>query len=96
METLQKKALFWDIDLDSLDPERNKRLIIERILGRGDVDDVRWVRVRYGDDALKETILASRTLDKKSLSFWCSYFNIGMWLCLSKPSFLKQSAFWRR
>lgn len=96
METLQKKALFWDIDLDSLDPERNKRFIIERVLGRGDVDDVRWVRARYGDDALKETVLASKTLDKKSLSFWCSYFDFDTSSCTPKPSLLKRAAFWAR
>jgi hypothetical protein len=96
METLRKKALFWDIDLDSLDPEQNKRFVIERILGRGDVDDVRWARERYGDEALKETLLLSRTLDRKSLSFWCSYFDLDTSLCIPKPSLLKRAAFWNR
>lgn len=96
METLRKKALFWDIDLDALDPERNKRFIIERILARGDVDDVRWAKSHYGDEDLKETLIASKSLDRKSLSFWCSYFNFDASICISKPSLLKRAAFWTR
>ena len=96
METLRKKALFWDIDLDLLDSERHKSFIIERILGRGDVDDVRFARERYGDDVLKKTFLKSKTLDRKSLTFWCSYFNLDISQCISKPSLLKRVAFWTR
>ncbi len=96
METLRKKALFWDIDLDSLDPERNRRFIVERILARGDADDVRFVRERYGDDVLKETLLAARSLDRKSLSFWRSYFNLDTSQCTPKPSLLRRAAFWAR
>ena len=96
METLRKKALFWDVDTDSINPERNRRFIVERILSRGDTDDVRWAREYYGDDVLRETVSVSKSLDAKSLSFWCSYFDLDISQCIPKPSLLKRAAFWAR
>lgn len=96
METLQKRTLFWDVDRESIDPERNKRFIIERILARGDVDDFRFAESTYGDDAIRETLLKAKTIDRKSLSFWCFYFNIDKQRCIEKPSLLKRAAFWKK
>lgn len=96
METLQKQSLFWDVDRESIDPERNRRFIIERVLARGDEDDFRWAQKVYGNDVLKETLLKAKTLDQKSLSFWCFYFNIDKQRCIQKPSFLKRAAFWKK
>lgn len=96
METLQKTALFWDIDRGNIDLERNKRFIIERILARGDVDDFLFAEKTYGSDAIRETLLKAKTLDRKSLSFWCFYFNIDKQRCIGKPSLLKRAAFWKK
>jgi len=96
METLQKRTLFWDVDQKNIDPKRNKRFIIERILARGDVDDFRFAQGVYGDDSIKETLLKAKTIDRKSLSFWCFYFNIDKQQCIRKPSLLKRAAFWKK
>lgn len=96
METLQKKSLFWDVDTQIMDKEQNKRFIVERILARGDVDDFRFALETYGQDMLKKIFLKARTLDRKSLAFWCAYFNIDKKQCTEKPSLLKQVAFWKK
>ena len=96
METLQKRVLFWDVDQENIDPQRDKYFIIERILARGAVDDVRWAQGMYGDSVLKETLLKAKTVDQKSLSFWCFYFNIDKQQCIEKPSLLKRAAFWKK
>lgn len=96
METLEKQTLFWDVDRASIDPEHNKRFIIERILSRGDIDDIRWAHEFYGDDILREVLLKTKTLDRKSLSFWCFYFDIDKRQCIQKPSLLKRAAFWKK
>ncbi len=74
METLQKTSLFWDVA--GLDPRQNERFIIERILAFGDEEDFHWAEDFYGAEKIKKALLRSRTLDKKSLSFWRYYFNI--------------------
>jgi hypothetical protein len=96
METLHKVSLFWDVDTDTLDPQTHRKFIIERILARGDLDDFAWARGFYGSEALKKTLMESRSLDPKSLSFWCLYFSLPTDVCTPKPSLLRQNAFWKR
>jgi len=93
---LNKISLFWDIDLATLDAEQHQKFIIERILGRGDVEDFLWAREQYGVEALKQVFLSARTLNPKSISFWSHYFHIDPTLCTRKPSLLRQAAFWQR
>jgi hypothetical protein len=94
METLKKKTLFWDVS--SLDPDANKRFIIDRILQLGNLDDLKWAFGYYGKDELKRTLIKSRSIDAKSLSFWCQYFKIDKNQCLKMQSTKKQGAFSQR
>ena len=94
METLKKKSLFWDIA--EIDPEKNRKFIIERILNFGDEEDFSFAMKSYGEDGIKEGLLQSKALDKKSLFFWCQYFNVDQNKCLKKQSTEKRSWFWKR
>jgi hypothetical protein len=66
-----RKELFWDIDPAKLDEEKNKRLIIERVFTRGDIDDIRAVFKLYGLHVIKQEIVKAGFLDKKTLK-WAS------------------------
>lgn len=68
--------LFWDIDIDSLDFDKNARFIIQRVILKGTVKD--WVVIKkfYGLDFIKNEILQIRDLDPKTLNFFSTYFNI--------------------
>jgi len=94
MQTLAKKSLFWDVA--QVDPRKNERFIIERILKYGDEADFRWAKKSYGDMMIKEVLLKSQKLDTKSLSFWCQYFNLDKNTCLTNQSAKKQSWFSKR
>lgn len=94
METLQKRSLFWD--MARVDPRKNEELVIERILAYGDKDDFKWANNFYGKEKIKSRLLESRSLDKKSLSFWCQFFNVDKTKCTPKLSASRQSAFWKR
>ena len=94
MKTLDKKSLFWDVK--DLDPQKHQQFILERILAYGDMEDFRWAVDFYGKSALRESLLKSRTLNKKSLNFWCSYFKINLSQCMRSQSAQKQSAFWTK
>ena len=96
MQTLQKPTLFWDIDPASLDEEQNKHYIIERIMQRGDMDDIRWMRKRYDEEVLVEVVKKSRQLNPKSLNFWCVVLGIDTEVCTKKLSERTQSPFWKR
>jgi len=94
MNTLDKKSLFWDVE--RVDPQKNERLVIERILSFGDEEDFKWAMNHYDKEKITNNLLNSKSLDNKSLLFWCQYFNINKEKCLANQSMKKQSAFSRR
>ena len=91
-----KASLFWDVDLKNIDIKKHKRFIIERILEFGDSKDYKWAVSRYGKKDIKQALLKSRKLNKKSRNFWCFIFNINEKQCIRNQSIKKQSMFWKR
>jgi len=96
IKTLKKTELFWDCNIDSIDPIENKEFIIERILSRGSMDDFNWAIQFYDIDTIKKVVLRNKTLDIKSQNLWCRYFNINNNLCTRKQSTQRQSPFLTR
>lgn len=93
METLKKKSLFWDVELGTLSIERDEKFILGRILHFGNEDDIQWAMDAYGLKKIEQAISQAKSLDKKSLSFWCQYFNINSQLCTNRSLEKTQSAF---
>ena len=91
MEIFKKRSLFWDTE--KIDPQKNEQFIIERILNFGDENDFHWAINFYGEENIKKAILKNRSINRKSLFFWCQFFNLDKEKCLSKQSILKQSVF---
>lgn len=93
MKTLRKPSLFWDVK--NPDPQKNSQFIIERILAFGDKDDFNWAVDFYGRKKIKASFLKSRTLDKKSISFWRYYYNLPS-ICIQKQLRKRPGLFWQR
>ena len=93
---LEKQTLFWDRDLSALNSTKHMRFIIERILAYGDADDVRWAMDFYSQNKIRDVVMESRSLDRKSRNFWCKYFNISSEACLQKQSMSAPGAFLQR
>ncbi|MGH2351197.1 MAG: DUF6922 domain-containing protein [Chloroflexota bacterium] len=66
------RSLFWDYDFRTLAWERDRDLVIGRVLTAGDWEALRWLRAEVGDQALREWILRrrGRGLSPKQLRFW--------------------------
>jgi len=94
MKTLEDKSLFWDTE--NLDPQKNEKFIIERILNFGNEEDFHWALEFYGEEKIKKAVLENNAISRKSVFFWCNYFNLDKGKCLSTQSMKKQSAFWKR
>ena len=94
MRLANNQSLFWDVEI--IDPDKNARFVIERILSFGEEKDFKWAVNFYRKEKIKEVILKCKVLDQKSLSFWCQYFNINLSQCIQKQSINKQSAFLTR
>ena len=65
-------SLFWDVDVNLVDEARHRDFVVGRVLSAGTLDSIRWVRSRYGDDAIREWILRheGRQLSGPQLRFW--------------------------
>ena len=96
MKTLEKTSLFWDVEPAMLDKDKHSRFIIERVLSRGDLDDLAWAKASYGISALEQAFISAKSLDKRSVTFFAHYFNIDPAVCMSKPSHLAQEPYWKK
>ena len=61
--------LFWDADVQTLNYDVHKRYVIERVLNRGTLEDVRTAFGYYGKDVIAEVATSLRALEPKALSF---------------------------
>lgn len=87
MESIQKQGLFWDINLNELDEKKHSSFIVQRVLERGDLDDLQWAINSYGKDFIEDVFLKnSMKMDLKSQNFWRLYFNINKSECIRNQS----------
>ena len=76
MELQLRPSLFWDVDVNSIDLEKHKALVIERITLRGRLEEFKAVLDYYGRDTVKDVLLNARYLDRVTLSFCSSLFKV--------------------
>lgn len=72
------RLLFWDVDPETIDPKKHALFIIERVLTRGSWDEFQKIIAYYGKKSVGSSATKIRYLDKKTLSFCASYFNISI------------------
>ena len=60
----------------TLDPQKHKKFIIERVLKFGTPKDIRWLLATYAEDDIIQVVKASRALDKKTANFWAIHYGI--------------------
>ncbi len=65
-----RQSLFWDVDPDTIDLEKNARYVIERVLDFGRDDEVRWMYRLYPHTRIREVIDNPRMLDPKTRALW--------------------------
>lgn len=71
-----RRSLFWDLPENQIHPERNKRLIMERVFTRGNLHEFKELRDVYTRDEIKETIVRIGNLDKKTMVFLSKVYYI--------------------
>jgi hypothetical protein len=66
------QALFWEHDFAALTWERDRDLIVARVLASGGWDAVMWLRSQVSDTELREWIQRrrGRGLSRPQLRFW--------------------------
>ena len=64
-----KKRLFWDVDPETIDDDLNRRFVIERVLQRGGLEDLRLTIGHYGMPLFAAEAMQIRSLDPVTLAF---------------------------
>jgi hypothetical protein len=64
--------LFWDVDPASIDLERDRAFVFERVMSRGTWDAMTWLRGRYDLDAIRTFVReeGARKLAPRDLAYW--------------------------
>jgi hypothetical protein len=66
--------LLWDVDPDSIDLSRaaDRDLVMERVMARGTLDAMRWLRSRFSKDELAAFIRekGEARLAPRDLAYW--------------------------
>ncbi len=67
--------VFWDMELGTLDYERNAPLIIQRVLEYGDLSDWYAIKKHYGLERIVSISQGFRTLDPVAVAWLCCLSN---------------------
>ena len=71
-----RQTLFWDVDPKTIDPEKNARYVIERILDLGDPEEVSWLFHYYPKSEIKRVMNLPRSqVQRKSKALWSLLLN---------------------
>jgi uncharacterized protein DUF6922 len=66
------REFFWEYDFDNLSWEKDRELVVARVLQSGDWESVKWLRTRLDDETLRGWIerREGRGLSNRQLRFW--------------------------
>lgn len=68
--------LFWDVALDSVDFQKNKQLIVDRVLHRGTLQEWNFIIDYYGKDELIKILYDLPVIAPKEANFVKLIFNL--------------------
>ncbi len=71
-----RESLFWDFDITSIDYEKHKTFVIERVSTHGLWKEFNSIVAFYGESVITDVLKNARYLDKKTLSYISARFNV--------------------
>lgn len=90
------EGFFWDVNVKKLDPSKKPYFVIQRLLDKGNVQAVRWVRQNYTPQDIAETFYHMRDFRTKVGRFWEAFLDLSpsKVLCLQKPYLATRRMHW--
>lgn len=88
-ESLRK--FFWDVDPFTLDEEKHKHFILERLLELGNDEAIAWVMRHFPPDDIIEVVKTSRKISRRTANLWMIYYGFKKEevRCMREPSMLR-------
>jgi hypothetical protein len=69
MKPAIRPALLWEYDLETFNWERSYKIVIERVLQLGSIDEWKEIYSFYKPEKILETVEWSKQLDKRDKDF---------------------------
>lgn len=81
------RSYFWDVKFEDIDMQKNPQFVLKRIIDRGNTDALLWILERFSTDDVKNLILTSRDLSRRTANFWAEILGLNKSNvpCLQKP-----------
>ncbi|HJP62632.1 MAG TPA: hypothetical protein VJ844_04280 [Mucilaginibacter sp.] len=70
------KQAFWDVDMDTIDYEKNAVHVVEKVIERGKAEDFNSLLKFYGFDRVRNLALQALWLSDISINFCCALFKV--------------------
>ena len=70
------QRLFWDVDPDTIDVDLHRRYVIQRVLERGSIEDLKATIAHYTMPTLVAEAQQIRSLDPVTLAFAACLGNV--------------------
>ena len=67
---------FWDVDATKVNPQEHPIYVINRLLDKGGLEAVRWVRHAFPESLIIETIKKIKDFSPWNGVFWARMYNI--------------------
>jgi hypothetical protein len=66
------RRLFWDTDPDTVDLDRHADYVMERIMSRGTLDAMHWLRRTYSVERMANFLRRkAHRLSPRDRAYWC-------------------------
>ena len=81
------REYFWDVRFENINIKDRGHFIIKRIIDRGDTSALKWALKHFNLGQIKEVILTSRDISRKTAFFWTFVLDLdpNKVPCLQKP-----------
>ena len=70
------KYLFWDCNIDTLNPNNDINLVLERVFTQGTENDEKEIFGYYNINNIKESVTSIKYFDKKTLNYLSVLLNV--------------------
>jgi hypothetical protein len=70
------KQAFKYVNMDEIDYENDILNVLERIIYRGNAEDIKAIRDFYGDRRISKEVIRSKCFGPKEVNFCCLIFNL--------------------
>lgn len=93
-----RKSLFWDVNSEKLDTEKDAQFIIGRVLDHGNLKEWKLIKRIYGEPRIAGIAKNHIFTDPRSANFWALILSISanQLKCTRKPSLQIPKAFSNR